>query len=251
MTASANHDLDRPPPADAALVVALREVEQHQSAVSTTNRQLNVTGLLTIVLGLPMLAFVVSQPNPHQARSLAFVFLSAMTLAGLLLHFTWTEFLNLVRYKYSVLYPRLYRLARRGRWTNYLEFTAPRSLFLWLPALLYNAAAFLVLLFVWFRYVVDAAGVTQQDPWITVLGATFLSSLMLGSFVTVITARTLERDIKFCLAELTTRPFRSPPSCNSSRMGTADAFSWLSHWRLCWWDRMGSSNRTCRFLAAS
>lgn len=198
---------DRPPlSADSgiALQVALTEAQQHQLTLSASHRLLNLLGTL-----LPLAACLLLVPLGFNLPTLArdrwaFLFLAFVAILGLLLHFTWTDFINLVRYKYSVLYPRLFSLADHLNWTNFLEHTSPRSLSSWLPAFLYNAIAALVLVAVWIRFLlVPAKTDGGAEAWtLCLLGAACICSVFLAAEVTLISARTLERDIKFSLGRV-------------------------------------------------
>lgn len=197
-----------------ALQVALTEAQQHQLTLSASHRLLNLLGtLLPLAACLLLVPLALDLPGLSTGRW-AFLLLAFVAILGLLLHFTWTEFINLVRYKYSVLYPRLFSLADHLNWTNFLEHTSPRSLSSWLPAFLYNAIAALVLVGVWVRFLlVPATATGGAEAWtLCLLAAVCICSVFVATEVTLISARTLERDIKFSLGRVhhPSLPFCSP-----------------------------------------
>ena len=181
-----------------------------QRALRTIDR----IGILGPLLGgLPLI--LLALPGVHIREDwLAAIVIVLTAGSGLLLHFNWIEFLELTRYKYSVVYPRLFAVAGHENWINYLEFTAPRSLRSWIPAFYYNAVAFTVLVALWWRFLlVSARKASSADAW----GLCFVAALAIlatirTSHVVLLAARTLERDIKFALG----RKWRPPSPFESA-----------------------------------
>jgi Protein of unknown function (DUF1353) len=188
-----------------ALEVVLTEARQHQETIGTSHRLLNWLGTLLPLVGTILLIPLTLDLALLSKNYWAALFLTSVSMLGLLLHFTWTEFINLVRYKYGVLYPRLFSLANHFNWTNFLEFSSPRSLMSWVPALLYNVVAAMLLVAVWIKFLLLpalTAGAVAEGWCLCALGAATILALWAGSQVTLISARMLERDIKFCLGRI-------------------------------------------------
>jgi hypothetical protein len=205
-------------PTEATQAVALRavqlEAEQHQQTMQRCMRNID-----RIALFGPLLAGVLLLPLAFPAPGLREDWLAALLIvilsaAGLLLHFNWTEFLELARYKYNVLYPRLFSVAGRPRWVNYLEFTAPRSLRSWVPTFYFNILAFGVLIALWVHLLlVPAMAVPSAEAWgLCGIAAMGILATLRTSYIVILAARTLERDIKFALGRswYPPIPFHSP-----------------------------------------
>lgn len=199
---------------DLAFQAVRLEAEQHQQTMQRTLRVINRLDLFVpLVGGLLLLPIAFSGRNLRE-NWLAAVLIVLVSAGGLLAHFNYVEFLELVRYKYSVLYPRLFAVAGRQNWMNYLEFTAPRSLRSWVPTLYYNLVVFIVLVSIWIQFLVlpaRASGSAEARGlcWIT---AICLLAMGRTAYIVVLAARTLERDIKFALGRTwyPPLPFRSP-----------------------------------------
>jgi Protein of unknown function (DUF1353) len=222
------------PPLDSAVLrVALLEAEQHQEALRNALSQINRLSMGTLVLTVLLAAPLVVLRDPLSQGRLVFLIVLLAASGSMLLHFTWTEFLNLVHYKYTVLYPRLFRLVGHGEWPSYLEMTAPRSLLHWLPALLSNVSGLGALLLLWSRFLLSSA-VLDQDKRellvLTVVSGLCLALLWISCSVVLLAARMLERDIKFALGRtyLLPTPFLSPlrivPYGDGRQFVVAEAF---------------------------
>ena len=197
-----------------ALQALLLEADQHQQTLRRNRLTIDYLGLLGPLLGGLMVLLVVFPGVALREDWLAAVLIVLMSMAGLLLHFTWVEFFELIRYKYIVLYPRLFAFVEHQNWVNYLEFTTPRSLRTWFPALCYNAIAFVVLFAIWLHFLFNPALASLSvEAWgLCIVAALCLLSTVVTSYVVLLAARTLERDVKFALGRTwyPPQPFDSP-----------------------------------------
>ncbi len=193
---------------------ALRlEAEQHQEALRRAGRSVDRIGIVgPLIGGLLLLPFATNLPIREDR--LAAIIVLLMSLGGLLIHFSWIEFLELVRYKYAVLYPRLYAIGGALTSSNYLEFTAPRSLRSWIPGLFYNAIAFLALATLWTGLLLrPALDSSSWEAWaLCLVPAAGLLATIKTTHVVIVAARTMERDMKFNLGKTwyPPTPFTSP-----------------------------------------
>lgn len=99
---------------DLVLQAVRLEAEQHQETMQRTLRTIDHISLLGLLLGGLLLLPLALPSLSLRENWLAAILVVMMSAAGLLVHFNYIEFLELVRYKYSVLYPRLFAAANRG-----------------------------------------------------------------------------------------------------------------------------------------
>ena len=204
-----------PPAAHAVALGAVQlEAEQHQQTMQRCIRNIDRLALLGPLLATVLLLPLALPGLPVREDWLAALIIVMMSAIGLLLHFNWTEFLELARYKYNILYPRLFSVAGQPNWVNYLEFTAPRSLRSWVPTFYFNLLAFGVLIAVWVHLLlVPATAARSAEAWgLCAVAAMGILATVRTSHIVILAARTLERDIKFALGRTwyPPIPFESP-----------------------------------------
>jgi hypothetical protein len=195
--------------AETPLRAVLFEAEQHQQSLQRSLGMINLVSASELLLGSLLLLLFAFPGLEVRQDWLAAVIVVVMCAGGLVLNFHWVEAISLLRYKYIVLYPRLFSVVGQQRWMNYLEFTAPRSLRSWMPILYYNLVAFTVLAGLWLRFLlVPAVAHKSAEAWgLCAIAVLSLLATLKTAYLAILAARTLERDIKFALG----RTWNPPP----------------------------------------
>ena len=88
--------------------------------------------------------------------AVALIFLGSYSLGSLWLQILWLELFEYVEYRYTVLYPLLYKASGQENRVSFLEFSLPRHPVAWIPTFLFQVTGLVFVAWVWLRYLAYA-----------------------------------------------------------------------------------------------
>lgn len=182
-----------------ALQVALQESEHVQGEISKAIGGMYTAFGVVIPAVFGVILFSASQNAVHlPIEFLSLALAGIFSLAILYSSSLWMEAIQGFRYKYLVLLPRVYRLAGKDSEENFLQYQArTRSLLTWLPAVLFQVLAFVLVFFVSVAGVVRGSEVSEKSPALLVAAiAVSLGIAAMGALCTQVIGRKVTKELQ-------------------------------------------------------
>lgn len=176
-------------PDDPKLQAILHESSAIQEGIDRTYSAIYTSFGVVLPAVIGVFVFLARETKPVDEPILATLFIIVFVLGSLWSQSMWMELLRYVRYKYVVLMPRLYRASSQTGEPNFLEWSGKRSLWSWLPILLFNLGALVVLVGA------HVAFVLPGDRWLEAVSLGFILMAVVASVTVLVEARRVEREI--------------------------------------------------------
>lgn len=125
---------------EAALKVLLHESDHVQGAISRLVSTLNALFGVVLPAAFGVVLFSAGRGDQHFSPDvLGFALIGIVSLALIYSSSLWVEALKYIRYKYTQLHPRMYRLIGRSEEPNFVQYLASTTEgYAWLPSVLFQ-----------------------------------------------------------------------------------------------------------------